>query len=83
MGILRFHVADKIAPRILELQVGQKVTFFGKIADAPDIRENNQKLTVEILAPQGLALESLKARPFLAKILVTTNFGQDLNMATR
>ena len=77
LGILRFHVADKIAPRILELQVGQKVTFFGKIVDAPDIRENNQKLTVEILAPQGLALESLKARPFLAKILVTTNFGQD------
>ena len=64
MGILRFHVADKIAPRILELQVGQKVTFFGKIVDAPDIRENNQKLTVEILAPQGLALESLKGKTF-------------------
>src|SRR6266545_297057 len=47
LGILRFHVADKSAPEVFESQFGQKVSFSGKIADEPDIRENNQKLTIE------------------------------------
>ena len=74
-GIFRFDLADKPAPQFFESQVGQKVDFSGQIIDEPDIRENGQKLTV---APQGLALGSLKARPFSAtEILVTTDFEQD------
>jgi len=78
-GILRFHMVDVSAPSIFESQVGQKVSFSGKIIDEPTITENNQKLTVEISAPQGLALDSLKARPFSAKteILIISNLDED------
>ena len=77
LGILRFHLADKPTPNIFESQVGQRVSFFGEIIDAPDVRENNQKLTI-LLASQGLAFKNSKARPFFAtKILATVNFGQD------
>src|SRR3989344_3988913 len=77
LGILRFHMADKPAPYVFESQLGQKVSFSGEIVDELDIKENNQKLTI-LLAPQGLALDSLRAKPFPAiKILVTTNFGED------
>jgi len=47
-GILRFHTVDVSAPNIFESQVGQKVSFSGKIIDEPTITENNQKLIVEI-----------------------------------
>jgi len=49
-GIFRFQMVDVPAPNIFESQVGQKVIFSGKIIDEPTITENNQKLTVEILA---------------------------------
>jgi len=76
-GILRFHLADKPAPEFFESQVGQKVNFSGEIVDEPDIRESGQKLEVSV-APQGLALGSLKARPFpTTEILITTDFEQD------
>ncbi|KKQ88249.1 MAG: internalization-related competence protein ComEC/Rec2 protein [Parcubacteria group bacterium GW2011_GWF2_38_8] len=79
-GILRFHMVDVSAPGVFESQVGQKVSFSGEIMDEPTIAENNQKLIVEVLAPQGLALDSLKARPFLAKektkILATINLDE-------
>src|SRR3989344_4933106 len=65
LGMFRFAIVDIPAPI--------NVSNSGIIVDAPDIRENNQKLTV-LLAPQGLALDSLKARPFSAKILITTDF---------
>ena len=45
LGILRFHVTDRLAPDIFESQVNQQVSFSGKIVDESDIRENNQKLT--------------------------------------
>jgi uncharacterized membrane protein YccC len=45
-GILRFHITDKPLPEIFESQVGQKVSLSGFLVDEPDIRENNQKLTV-------------------------------------
>ena len=78
-GILRFSYADKPAPSIFERQIGREVAFSGEIINEPDVRENNQKLEIEVLAPQGLALDSLKARPSPVKtdVLVTTDFEQD------
>ena len=78
LGILRFHLSDNPAPRFFESQVGQKVNFSGEIVDEPDIRENGQKLDVEINEGKGLTLDSLKATPSPAtEILVTTDFEQD------
>ena len=78
LGIFRFNAVDKPAPYVFESQVGEKVNFSGLIIDEIDKRENNQKLTVE-LAPQGLDLGSLKARPFSAKtkILLSADFEEE------
>src|SRR3989344_7315628 len=46
LGILRFHIADVPPPQSLENKVDQKIFLTGKIADEPDMRESNQKLTV-------------------------------------
>lgn len=46
-GIFRFHSADVPPPDVFESQVGQKVSLSGKIIDEPNIKENNQQLTVE------------------------------------
>src|SRR3990167_7152252 len=46
-GIFRFHIVDVSAPSIFESQVGKNASFSGIIVDEPDIRENNQKLTIE------------------------------------
>ena len=70
-GIFRFHIADRSAPFVFESQVGQKTSFAGKIIDGPDIRENNQKLTIEM---SRLNLDSKTEK---IKILATTNFGED------
>lgn len=64
-GIFRFHFVGG-APQIFEDQVGQKVNLVGEIVDEPDIRENNQKLTIET----GEDDET-------TKILVTAPFGTD------
>ena len=78
IGIFRFQMVDVSAPSIFESQVGQKTSFSGEIIDEPTITENNQKLTV-LLAPQGLALEPLKARPFptKTKILLSANLDEN------
>jgi competence protein ComEC len=47
LGIFRFNLADTPAPKIFENQVGQTQTFQGEIVDEPDVRQNNQLLTVE------------------------------------
>ena len=77
LGIFRFNMVDVSNPEVFESQVGQKVAFSGEIIDEPSIKENNQQLTVEVknLAPQGLALDSLKARPFPAKIQILFSTG--------
>ncbi len=74
-GILRFYLSASNSAGILADEVSQKVSLSGLIVDEPDRTENNQKLTVKILAPQGLALDSLKARPFptQTKILLSVN----------
>src|SRR3989344_3478041 len=66
LGILRFHAAEVSPFHIYDESIGEKITGEGKIIDAPDVRENNQKLTVEV------DVSGVKN-----KILVTTNFSQD------
>lgn len=46
-GILRFHATDIAKPSIFESRLGQKVELSGTI-DEPDIRESNQKLSVNV-----------------------------------
>ncbi len=77
LGIFRFNMVDVTNPVFFESQMGQKISLSGEIIDESSIKENNQQLTVEV-APQGLALGPLKARPFPAtKILIST--GLDMN----
>src|SRR3989338_2505631 len=65
-GIFRFHVVDIPAPYFFERQVGEMVSLSGIIVDEPDIRENNQKLTIET------RIEDEKT-----KILATVNFDEN------
>src|SRR3989344_7140050 len=46
LGIFRFQMVDIAAPNIFESQVDEKATLTGIVADEPDQRENNQKLTI-------------------------------------
>ncbi|HEY4502878.1 MAG TPA: ComEC/Rec2 family competence protein [Candidatus Paceibacterota bacterium] len=66
LGIIRFHMVDTPAPHTFESQAGERVELRGEIVDAPDIRENNQKLT--ILVEEGEEK---------VKVLATVSFGQD------
>jgi len=63
LGILRFHSNDTPPPLVFESQVNHKIFFSGIIVDEPDIRENNQKFTIET--------ELLGKK---TKILFTTDF---------
>ncbi len=47
-GIFRFHMADTPAPIVFESNINKKVSLSGEVTDEPDLRENNQKLTVKI-----------------------------------
>ncbi len=66
LGILRFNVVDKPAPDVFESQVDERVNLVGEVVDEPDIRENNQKLIIEVV--EG----SMKT-----KVLVTAGLGVD------
>ncbi|HEU0085697.1 MAG TPA: ComEC/Rec2 family competence protein [Candidatus Paceibacterota bacterium] len=48
LGVLRFQFADKMFPAVFETMAETKIEITGTIIDEPDVRENNQKLTVEI-----------------------------------
>ena len=63
LGIFRFHLADKKIPEIS----GENLT--GIIVDEPNIRENNQKLTVKIAKH--------------VKVLITTNFNEEYKYGDR
>lgn len=65
-GVYRLNVVDTSAPEVFESQVGERVELVGEIVDEPDIRENNQKLIIEV-DEQGEK----------TKILVTVGFGTD------
>lgn len=60
-------MADVGAPAVFESQVGAKVNLTGEIVDEPDLRENNQKITVETIFNEEKT-----------KILVSVNLGEDL-----
>ena len=62
LGVARFHQADILAPDVTQL----KTEFSGIIVDEPDIRVNNQKLSILTRAGEKEI-----------KVLVTTDFGQD------
>jgi len=49
LGILRFHATDTVKPSIFESHLGQKMELSG-IINEPDIRESNQKLSVDVLS---------------------------------
>ncbi len=66
-GIFRFNSVDVPAPQTFESSVGQKVVLSGKIIDEPSIGEDNQKLTVEVSAPNKSKTE----------ILLSTNLDQE------
>lgn len=66
-GVFRLHLADKPAPASFDAKVGKTEKFYGLIVDAPDIRENNQKLVIET-----------RRREAKTKILVTTSPESDL-----
>ncbi|MFA6324965.1 MAG: DUF4131 domain-containing protein [Candidatus Paceibacterota bacterium] len=59
-GILRFYSYNKIIPI---LPIDQEVKLSGKIINEIDIRENNQKLVVDLNSK--------------LKILITTDFSKD------
>ena len=46
-GVLRLHFSLSPAPSIFEAQVREKVSLTGIVLDEPDVREDNQKLTVK------------------------------------
>src|SRR3989344_9295743 len=76
LGILRFHMVDVPAPEIFESQVGHKVSFSGIMIDEPDMRENNQKLTIRTVlkeVSQRTVLEKFAE----TKILASGGFGED------
>lgn len=56
-----FYIKDP--PEVFERQVGEKLDYIGQIIEEPDIRESNQKLTVEI-----------KKGEEKTKVLITTSF---------
>jgi len=56
LGIFRFHSVDKPALYIFESQIGKKVNFSGFIVDEIDKRENNQKLTIEVIKEDKIKL---------------------------
>jgi len=70
-GILRFNIAENNIGVVLDswsgrpITEGQSVSLSGLISDEPDIRENNQKLTVSVGDKRNL------------KILVTTDFTEN------
>ncbi len=65
-GILQFHIADKSVPYFFESKVDQRISFSGEIVDEPTLRENNQKLIVEV-----------ENKGDNIKILVSANFDED------
>jgi competence protein ComEC len=65
IGIWRFSLAEFTPFHSYDQSLGQEISSEGKIIDAPDIRENNQKLLVE---------EDISG--IVTKILITTNLNQ-------
>lgn len=82
-GIFRFYFFDKNIPNFLENKVDSKIELSGIISDDVDMRENNQKLLVEVKNPLRHSDTSPLVRGRKGggelKILVTTDFEQIFN----
>ncbi|OGI95571.1 hypothetical protein A2917_03400 [Candidatus Nomurabacteria bacterium RIFCSPLOWO2_01_FULL_42_17] len=76
LGIFRFHTVDVPASRIFALQIDQKVSFSGIIIDEPNIRENNQKLTIRTVLKE-VSPRTVLEKPAKTKILATVNLGEN------
>ena len=48
LGILRFTLSDRAKSEHLENKVGHSVVFDGEVVDEPSLKEDNQKIIVEI-----------------------------------
>jgi competence protein ComEC len=77
-GIFRFNMVDVVNPVVFESKVGQKVTLSGEIVDEPNIKENNQQLTVEIDEPDPIRTDG-RERPTSngTRVLITSNLDDE------
>ena len=75
-GIFRFNIVDKPAPNLLESRVNQKISLSGKIIDEPNLRENNQKLTV-LAKLDNNDTNSAMAENVSVEILLSTGLDRD------
>ncbi len=66
IGILRFEIRDSYLIKPVSSEEGVEGVLEGKLVDAPDIRESNQKLTLET-----------ELSGLVYKVLITTNFSQE------
>ena len=85
-GIFRFNMVDAPNPAIFEFKVGQKGAFLGEIVDEPNIKENNQQLTV--LASSGKTdTNSAMAESVSVEILLSVGldenfkYGDEINFS--
>ena len=83
-GIFRFHMVDAPNPVVFENHVGQKVAFSGKIIDEPNLKENNQQLTVSVKSIKTDTLSAM-AESVSVRVLLSTGlendykYGDDIN----
>src|SRR3989344_8259933 len=75
-GIFRFSMADVLNPAVLEFRVGQEVFLTGKIVDEPNIKENNQQLTLLAKLVQT-DTNSAMAESVSVKILLSTGLEEN------
>lgn len=75
LGMLRFQAVDKPVLGISDLQVFQKVYYYGVIVDEPLMAEKNQKLTIKI--KQNLPKGNSFGKSDGVKVLATVNFGEN------
>lgn len=51
-GVFRFNLTNVSVPKNFESYLGKKEAFLGVIVDEPEIKENNQKLTIRIFTKE-------------------------------
>ncbi|MEX2052219.1 MAG: ComEC/Rec2 family competence protein [Candidatus Paceibacterota bacterium] len=66
VGVIRFTTADVLPPLVFEELVGREVSLVGEVVEAPEFREDNQRLTIQV-----------EEGDEQVKILVTANFDQE------
>ena len=80
-GVLRFHLSDKSPSLNFEEKVGLEQTYTGQIVLEPDIRANNQKITVLITEEKENSLLTQDKGSLVTektKVLVTVSLEESL-----